>query len=310
MAVIHFAPLQGYTDSVYREAHTRVFGGVDTYYTPFVRIEKGGFRNKDLKDIACDRNRQVHVVPQLIASTPDQFRSIVRLFQENGYREADINLGCPFPMQVRAHRGSGLLRYKEEAESLLRTIEEFPDISFSVKMRLGWECADESFVLLSLLNKLPLKHITLHPRLGIQQYKGAIDWDGFSRFYEECKLPLYYNGDLVGLEDIRGIKERFPGLAGLMLGRGLLASPWLATEFVSGQVLTVNERRDKLVMFHESLMDEYAARLEGGEHQILSKMKTIWDYLLPEADKRLRKKVLKSTSLTSYQSAVKDLLSL
>ena len=50
MAVIHFAPLQGYTDSVYREAHTRVFGGVDTYYTPFVRIEKGGFRNKDLKD--------------------------------------------------------------------------------------------------------------------------------------------------------------------------------------------------------------------------------------------------------------------
>ncbi len=202
------------------------------------------------------------------------------------------------------------MRYKEEAESLLRTIEEFPDISFSVKMRLGWECADESFVLLSLLNKLPLKHITLHPRLGIQQYKGAIDWDGFSRFYEECKLPLYYNGDLVGLEDIRGIKERFPGLAGLMLGRGLLASPWLATEFVSGQVLTVNERRDKLVMFHESLMDEYAARLEGGEHQVLSKMKTIWDYLLPEADKRLRKKVLKSTSLTSYQSAVKDLLSL
>ena len=213
-------------------------------------------------------------------------------------------------MQVRAHRGSGLLRYKEEAESLLRTIEEFPDISFSVKMRLGWECTDESFVLLSLLNKLPLKHITLHPRLGIQQYKGAIDWDGFSRFYEECELPLYYNGDLVGLEDIRGIKESFPGLAGFMLGRGLLASPWLATEFVSGQVLTVNERQDKLVMFHESLMDEYAARLEGGEHQVLSKMKTIWDYLLPEADKRLRKKVLKSTSLTSYQSAVKDLLSL
>ena len=58
----------------------------------------------------------------------------------------------------------------------------------------------------------------------------------------------------MGLEDIRGIKERFPGLAGIMLGRGLLASPWLATEFVSGQVLTVNERRDKLVMFHESLM--------------------------------------------------------
>ena len=40
---IHLAPLQGYTDWVYREAHARVFGGVDTYYTPFVRLEKDGF---------------------------------------------------------------------------------------------------------------------------------------------------------------------------------------------------------------------------------------------------------------------------
>ena len=150
----------------------------------------------------------------------------------------------------------------------------------------------------------------LHRIIQKRDSRYLMQGDGVCRFYEECELPLYYNGDLVGLEDIRGIKERFPGLAGIMLGRGLLASPWLATEFVSGQVLTVNERRDKLVMFHESLMDEYAARLEGGEHQVLSKMKTIWDYLLPEADKRLRKKVLKSTSLTSYQSAVKDLLSL
>ena len=43
--VIHFAPLQGYTDSVYREAHAQIFGGVETYYTPFVRLEKTGFRN-------------------------------------------------------------------------------------------------------------------------------------------------------------------------------------------------------------------------------------------------------------------------
>ena len=96
MAVIHFAPLQGYTDSVYREAHTRVFGGVDTYYTPFVRIEKGGFRNKDLKDIACDRNRQVHVVPQLIASTPDEFLEtfLLLLNKQSANRFIDLNIFC------------------------------------------------------------------------------------------------------------------------------------------------------------------------------------------------------------------------
>lgn len=37
---IHFAPLQGYTEVFYRNAHATCFGGVDTYYTPFVRLEK------------------------------------------------------------------------------------------------------------------------------------------------------------------------------------------------------------------------------------------------------------------------------
>lgn len=310
MAMIHFAPLQGYTDAIYREAHALIFGGVDTYYTPFVRVEKGGFRNKDLRDIAREGNGRAHVVPQLIASKPDEFRLIARLFRENGYREADINLGCPFPMQARARRGAGLLPYREEAEALLRSVGEFPDLSFSVKMRLGWERAEESFALLPLLNGLPLRHITLHPRLGIQQYKGDVDWEGFSRFYESCELPLFYNGDLVGVEDIRKVEERFPRLAGIMLGRGLLSSPWLAEEYVSGRTLAADERSERLAMFHERLAREYGARLEGGERQLLSKMKTIWDYLLPEADKRLRKKVLKSASLISYRSAVRELLSL
>lgn len=37
-------------------------------------------------------------------------------------------------------------------------------------------------------------------------------------------------------------------------------------------------------------------------------MKTLWDYLLPEAEKRLRKKILKSNQLPTYLQAVKELL--
>ena len=65
---IHLAPLQGYTDWVYREAHARVFGGVDTYYTPFVRLEKDGFRNKELRDLAPEANASASLVPQMIGT--------------------------------------------------------------------------------------------------------------------------------------------------------------------------------------------------------------------------------------------------
>ena len=50
---IHFAPVQGITDWTYRNIHAEFFGGVDAYYTPFIRVEKeDSFRSRDMKD--CD----------------------------------------------------------------------------------------------------------------------------------------------------------------------------------------------------------------------------------------------------------------
>ena len=95
---IHFAPLQGYTEAFYRNAHAAVFGGIDTYYTPFVRIEKESFRNKDIREIDFANNHVPHLVPQLIAPSAEKAETILSLFIEKGYGEADINLGCPFPI--------------------------------------------------------------------------------------------------------------------------------------------------------------------------------------------------------------------
>lgn len=304
---IHFAPLQGYTDASYREVHAQVFGGVDAYYTPFVRLEKDSFRKKDLRDIAPEANASSPLVPQLIASSPDEFRQIATLFCEQGYRRADINMGCPFPMQARQHRGAGILPYPDEAKALLETVREFPEMQFSAKLRLGWASAGEALALLPFLNELPLTHLTVHPRIGTQQYKGDVDLETFARIYNECTLPLFYNGGLCSLADMEAFTSRFPRLKGVMLGRGLLAAPWLAAEYASGQPLSSVETKEKLQAFHALLLEQYMSRLEGGDHQVLDKIKSLWDYLLPDAEKRLRKKVLKSSRLGDYKEAVKNL---
>ena len=236
---IHFAPLQGYTDAIYRQAHARIFGGIASYYTPFVRIEHGDFRRKDVRELEAENNRGVVLTPQLIASTPETILHILSLFIEKGYQEVDINLGCPFPTLAKRHNGAGLLPYPDEVKALLSAaLEAHPDIRFSVKMRLGWEDAAECMALLPLLNSLPLSHITMHPRLGKQQYKGEVDLEAFQRFYAECEKPLVYNGDLLTLDDIERIESRFPRLAGLMIGRGLLANPALAIEYQQGEPLS------------------------------------------------------------------------
>lgn len=301
---IHMAPLQGYTEAAYRNAHAASFGGIAHYYTPFVRIEKDAFRAKDLRDIDPANNEVPHLVPQLIASTPEKAERMLHLFTEKGYKEADINLGCPFPLLAKRHQGSGILPYPDEVKNLLSIVNKFPQISISVKMRLGWEAPDECLHLAPILNALPLSQITLHPRLGKQQYKGSVDLKGFAAFYDVCQHPLVFNGDLLSVDDIRNIQERFPRLSGVMIGRGLLAHPELAWEYCQNTTLSSEEKKAKLQAMHSYVFRHYAERLEGGEAQLLSKMKTFWEYLLPDADKKQLKAIHKSSNLTKYEQAV------
>lgn len=273
---IHLAPLQGYTEAAYRNAHAAVFGGVDVYHTPFVRIDRGEFRHKDVRDILPENNRVPHLIPQLIASEMDKTERIIALFIEQGYREMDINLGCPFPMLAKRQCGSGMLPHPDKVEALLKQIEQYPDVSFSVKMRLGWEKPDECLTLLPLLNAAPLTEIIVHPRLGIQQYKGEVNMEGFTAFYEACRHPVIYNGDILTIEDIRCITEKFPKLTGVMIGRGLLANPALGWEYKEGRKLTPEEWREKLRALHTAVFQHYETQIQGGEAQLVTKMKTFW----------------------------------
>lgn len=301
---IHFAPLQGYTEAPYRDAHAAVFGGVDTYYTPFVRLEKGEFRNRERRDMEPENNHVPHLVPQLIAPNREKAETILALFIEKGYQEVSLNLGCPFPMLAKRHNGSGILPYPEEVRELLTIVSHHPQISFSVKMRLGWEQPEECLALAPILNELPLQQITLHPRLGKQQYKGTVDLDAFANFANLCNKPLIYNGDILTLEDIQRIEERFPALAGIMIGRGLLANPALAWEHKEGIALATDERNRKLHTMHTAVYSRYEQQLQGGDDQLLHKMKTFWEYLAPTLERKVWKAIHKSTSLNKYQAAV------
>lgn len=304
--LVHFAPLQGFTDAVLRNAHEKVFGGVDSYYTPFVRLEKGDtFRRRELVDIEKENNRVCSLIPQLIAGTPCELEKISALFIEKGYTRADINLGCPFPMLARRHKGSGILPFPGEVAALLSATRHIPELEFSVKLRLGWDCPEESLALLPILNDYPFSQIVLHARVGRQQYKGDVDMEGFGAFYEGIRHPLVYNGDLRTVEDIEKITSRFPRLAGIMIGRGMLADPALAMEYQKGKTLSNDVKCKMLCDFHRELLQHYEARLQG-DAQLLAKLKPFWEYLMPDLEKKLRKRILKSTKKEDYLRAVNE----
>ena len=339
MIKILFAPLQGYTTGPYRKAHAEIFGGVDAYYAPFLRIENGLPREKDLRDLETDSHTNFKVVPQIIANSVHEFKTLAKALLQKGFTEIDFNMGCPFPMQVNRHRGAGILGDVHAVQEIMDEIRKMSDsatgtaskdlngtastianrtapIQFSVKMRLGQNSPDEAFALLPLLNDTPLAHITLHPRLGKQQYKGAIDFNSFERFYNECKLPLVFNGDITTVSQINQLESKYPKLAGVLIGRGLLARPSLAAEYKALRnetnsasvrstdcAATPQELLGKILQMHQAIFDS-ACKTYQGDSQILSHIQPFWDYLEPSIPKKVFKKIKKAGKLGEYKEAV------
>lgn len=300
---IHFAPLQGHTDFVYRNRFQKYFGGVDYYYTPFIRFGKDGeVRKKDVKDIDPVLNAGMPVVPQVLAGDEKEMEHLLNLLSSAGYGHVDLNLGCPFPMVVKSGRGSGLLVHPERVEALLSKAEAFKAIQLSVKVRLGLNSPKDALKLFPLFEKYKVKHVTVHARTTVQQYKGQVDLDSFAELSDNTSVPLLFNGDVKSADDIHNLQERFPHLRGVMIGRGLLEDPFLGMAN-EGKILTKKEKYPVLVDFHHDLLNAYGERLSGDSH-VLSKIKTLWDYLLPDLTGRDRKQIKKTKSLEAYKRAV------
>ena len=304
---IHFAPLQGYTDHFYRRIHHQMAGGVACYYTPFMRWEKGDVRGKDVVDILPENNPGLHLIPQIICSSAEDLNRLTDIIQGQGYGEVDINMGCPAPMQTKLQRGSGILPHPELVTALAVEMEKRRDVSFSVKMRLGLEHPDEWQAILPILDDAPVQHITLHPRIGAQMYKGEVDMDEFARFAACCRKPLIYNGDLHTLADIHRVEAAFPHLHGIMMGRGLLARPTLAREYQQGRELSEGERRDVLLRMHEQALD-FCQKKYKVDSQILLHMHSFWEYQQEFLGRKAWKKVMKAGSMKNYLAAVHELV--
>ncbi len=303
---LYVAPLQGYTGSAWRRFHSKVYGPVaEAYISPFVRVEKGEPRRRDLRDIAPDDCTGYRLVPQIIFRNMDEFNILADAVCSLGYREIDLNMGCPFPLQTGKGRGAAMVGRRDLLEEVAREMENRRDVTFSVKMRLGMENPDEWKGIAGTLNAMPLSHITVHPRTAMQGYGGELYLESFGEFLDSSRHPVIFNGELHSPADCIAVGRRFPTVSGVMIGRGLLARPSLAAEIATGEEWDRDRRIAHILSFHRDL-SAYSRERYCGESQILSMLKPFWDYLEPEIGRKVAKRIRKAGSLRSYGTAVSE----
>ena len=63
---IYFAPMEGITGYIYRNAFHDYFTGVDKYFTPFLSPNQNRALNpKEIRDVLPENNKGMQVVPQI-----------------------------------------------------------------------------------------------------------------------------------------------------------------------------------------------------------------------------------------------------
>ena len=146
-----------------------------------------------------------------------------------------------------------MLGRPEELDHLLEDIFSASPTAVSVKTRLGIQDPEEFWPILDIYNKYPIAQLIVHTRVREDLYRRPARPELFPAILAASHTPLCYNGDLVTAADCRAFSVRFPG-AGLMMGRGLVADPALASKAKGGP----GADRDTLRAFHDALYEGYA----------------------------------------------------
>lgn len=324
----YFAPMEGVTGYTLRNAHHACYPGVDAYFTPFIAPNQHHAVNpKEHRDVEQKNNAGIPVIPQVLTNKPELFLWAAKELKATyGYNEVNLNLGCPSKTVVSKHKGSGFL---EDTEKLDRFFDEVfsaveaassqsepgsvinPYPRISVKTRLGLESAEEFADILQVYNKYPLSELIIHARVQKEFYKGEPHREAFADAVRETNHSLCYNGDIWTLEDYKNVRQWFPSVTKVMLGRPLMANPELVRECQAYEECMTNGKTwngytnsmEQLKIFHDRLLQGYLVQMNGDGNNVLFKMKELWGFMsrqFPEKE-RLIKKMVKANKIEEYE---------
>lgn len=297
----YFAPLEGMTDSIYRRLHRQYFPGVDRYYTPFFSptIHRV-LTNREQRELPVADTLGFDTVPQVLTKSADDFLWMAQQCADRGYREVNLNVGCPSGTVTAKGKGAGMLKDLDGMDAFLEEVFNSCPLPISVKTRIGFESSDAFPRVMEVYNRYPITELTVHPRSRAQFYNGNVDMDAFDYALRSSKAPLCYNGNLCNLEQIRAFSERYPQVEAVMLGRGLVADP--------GMLSPGGTDVKTLESFHDALLEAYLIAF-GGSRNAMFRMKENWHFMLCrfQAPDKLIKRLRKVTDLGEYRAITAEI---
>ena len=224
---VFLAPMAGITNLPMRLMAREC--GASLTFTEMVSVNgltREGRKSFDLlKSVPGDRP----IGMQLFGDDAGMLAEAARLVE--GYGELiDINMGCPVRKVVGTGAGSALLKEPRKVAGIIRRVRAATRLPFTVKIRTGWVCGDDSFLEIGrIAQEEGCDAVTLHPRSRAQMFDGKADWSRIAELKDALDIPVIGSGDLFTAADIALMLEE-TGCDAVMIARGAMGNPWIFRE--------------------------------------------------------------------------------
>ena len=221
-----------------------------------------------------------------------------------GYKEINLNLGCPSGTVVSKGKGAGFLKKPKELDNFFDEIFAEAEFDISVKTRIGADEPEEFCELLEIYNKYPIRELMIHPRIRQDYYSNVPNIMVYKQALRESRNPVCYNGDIFSKKSYESLIEECPATQAVMCGRGIIANPGLLRQMKGeGWIL-----KEELLEFHNRIWEGYL-NVMSGDKNALYKMKEIWFYMqeIFTNPERYMKKIKKAENRKEYEIAVNSL---
>lgn len=231
---IGLAPMEGVIDVTTRTLLSEI-GGLDWIVTEFVRVVDQRLPAKVFHRL-CPELQQSAMTPygtpvhlQLLGSDPVALGENAEQALACGATHIDINFGCPAKLVNRRGGGASLLRIPASVEAATAGVTDgvAGKIPVSAKLRLGFDDKQLALECASAAVAGGAQWLTVHARTRKEGYRPPAHWEWIARIREHVAVPVVANGDIWTLEDYWQARA-LSGCTDVMIGRGLLADPWLA----------------------------------------------------------------------------------
>jgi tRNA-dihydrouridine synthase B len=222
------APIAGYCDVSFRIV-ARSFGGVGLACTDLLSPE--GLMRETARSlwIATTAEGDSPLAMQLYGANVEPLCEAARWAEDNGADVVDINMGCPVDKVTKKNGGSKLLC---DPDNTLRMVDKIKAslrrAPLTCKLRLGWD--DTCIVAPAMARRLEdagVSLVTIHGRTTAMRFSGEARLDGIAEVVAAVKhIPVIGNGDVKTPQDAERMLK-YTKCAGVMIGRGALAAPWI-----------------------------------------------------------------------------------